>query len=555
METKLIHHESERRKHVRDISQRSDMSLASQISIEPNHKVRILMLTSMCNFFMFGMNQAAFGIVQSFDDFRRDWCEDNYLINTTDAEAFSCRDDAATAANENWQHRFVLWTAAWVSIGAAGGGLLIGPHISNNYGRRIAMIVGSILCIVGCSITSMAPRNLAYLFMAGRFLTGLACGVAVFVTPIMVSEIGSPFSRNLSGTYFQFTIVLGSTIAVLISSILDNHWRICLALPAIPAILSLALGVFFVPESPLFKIRNKMGDEAVNALQEALSEIRLGDVDREAMALYRWFRETQPTDKTSWRALLRGDIAMLTFVAVGLQIGQQMTCINIFLYYAASIFERLKFDNTHLYACLWNLCMLLTMVYIIVRTRMYDSEYSGRRGRILAQASVMGPALLIVGLSCTLEVHAMANVMLAFYGVSYQMVWGASFRDDIWSPFSGNEREKVMAIALFAQSVCDFAVAAGSPFLYTWSGEYTMFVLAAINVVTFVAVYELTRRTRPHFDEATASRRERRAKGRKAVSNVPRRGASSPSPDRRTRSISTEGWGQFLALNSPESTS
>eukprot|EP00939_MAST-03C_sp_MAST-3C-sp1_P000363 g363.t1 len=543
-------HGGARRGHQKNISC-SEISLASSqlVFSEPNYKVYIAIAVSMISACMFGMNQAVFGIVHGFHDFQKYWCEPTYsnpqngsssgfFDGANDVTADRCYGVAA-ATNEMWQHRFVLWAAAYVTFGSAIGGLVVGPISANRCGRRFTIVLGALICIFGTVLTISAPTgDYVDFFMVGRFVVGVASGTSIYVGPLILTEIGPPSFRNLSGFCFQFHVVLGSALGVYVASALNQYWRTCLALPAAPALVIVLLS-WGLPESPVYRIRNAKGPETIAILEEALADIRVGDVDAEAAVLYRWFRENSPTERTSWKSLFRGDLLRLTSVAVGLQICQQLTCINVFLNYTVSIFQVLRFDNPQAYACLWNSVMLLTMVYVIVRITMHDKDYTGRRGRLLGRASVMGPALMIAGLASSFRIHAMANVMLAFYGLAYQTVWGPSFRDDIWGMFSGNEREKVMALAIFAQHLSNGIIIVGTPHLYTWNGEWTMFILGAVNLVTFLMTYELMRRTRPHLTNRSdvALGRQIRATSR------------SPSKHRHRKSDSSTGFGFYLPLS------
>ena len=252
-------------------------------------------------------------------------------------------------------------------------------------------------------------------------------------------------------------------------------------------------------ESPLSRIRHvKTREEAIRILVESLSCVREGDVEEEAHALFRWFRESQPTTQTSWSDVLnsKNELFRLTCVVVFLQFGQQATCINAFLMFSGSIWKRLEFDDPILFNIAWQITNVLAVSYVIIRTVLHDDDFVGRRARLLSRASVMGPALILVGLMYRIgDGDADSNstyvsyVLLCFYAICYQITWGFSFREDIWGVFSQSEREKVTILALVIQSLTNFVVVASAPSLYTWSVEAMFYTFGTLNCFVFLLMY------------------------------------------------------------------
>ncbi len=379
-----------------------------------------------------------------------------------------------------------------------------------------------------------------------------------YVAPVILHETAPNSLRKRSGLLFQLFIVLGSAAAVFATSKPhETDWRFGLSLPAIPCLIILFL-LLFVPESPLSRIRHvKTREEAIRILVESLSCVREGDVEEEAHALFRWFRESQPTTQTSWSDVLnsKNELFRLTCVVVFLQFGQQATCINAFLMFSGSIWKRLEFDDPILFNIAWQITNVLAVSYVIIRTVLHDDDFVGRRARLLSRASVMGPALILVGLMYRIgDGDADSNstyvsyVLLCFYAICYQITWGFSFREDIWGVFSQSEREKVTILALVIQSLTNFVVVASAPSLYTWSVEAMFYTFGTLNCFVFLLMYlsmvrgwkdvwtlneggSLTLRR-----HSSSSNRRRRGRGRR---------------EHRKNQQST-GWGQYLNLSSPD---
>lgn len=548
-----------------------------------NYRMYACVLMSMSGGFMFGVNQATFGNVQSFESFQRDWCDDDFLMGEG-----SCRGDGAIS-NGKWQGGFVAWAVAWVVIGLAVGGMGIGPLISNRWGRKMCTALSALLCVAGCATTAFVPVGRIGIFMLGRFVTGVACGANCFVGPLLVSEIVSPHLRQSSPQYFQLSVTIGSAFAVYVTTAVprdddDDEYRIGLMLPTIPAGLILLL-LCVVPESPLYEIKKTASaskQDAISIILDALSETRVTGQDEEDVAilrdeaaeLYRWFRKTQPIERTSWSSLVRKkDLARLTFVAVFMQIGQQLSFINVFMCFGSTVFRALGMSRPFVYNCAIQTVMVLTVAYVIVRTTLHDREFSGRRSRVLARASMMGPALIVVGAASRTDLGVnVAYIMLAFFALCYQCVWGVSFRDDVFGIFSASEREKVTAVALWCQSLTNLVTVVSAPALYSWDIEYAMYVYGGINVITFLTLYYLFRSlsiegdgTENIFADVNRSagrrterrrRRERRHQTRdrptSALTEAMLKSHDDDADDDAERGHrkqqSSVGWGQYAAL-------
>ena len=71
-------------------------------------------------------------------------------------------------------------------LGAFFGSLIAGPF-SDAFGRKPIIIVSDVLFITGSIIMYFAGT--VYVLFIGRFIVGLAVGVASMVTPVYLSEV------------------------------------------------------------------------------------------------------------------------------------------------------------------------------------------------------------------------------------------------------------------------------------------------------------------------------------------------------------------------------
>ncbi|KAI8302344.1 Lactose permease [Colletotrichum sp. SAR11_59] len=131
-------------------------------------------------------------------------------------------------------------------------GVLLIPVLSDRTGRRIAIAVGCILCIVGAVICA-ATMNVGA-FIAGRLLLGMGGVICSTVSTILMTELAYPAHRAtataLSSTTYSVGAILAAWVAFGSFRIPDSWaWRAPTVVQAGPSAMVL-IGLFFLPESP-----------------------------------------------------------------------------------------------------------------------------------------------------------------------------------------------------------------------------------------------------------------------------------------------------------------
>lgn len=161
-----------------------------------------------------------------------------------------------------------LWGFAVASfcVGALIGGLS-GGYIQTKLGRRKTIFfnsfgytIGGIL--IGCSTSSA-------MFIVGRIICGLSCGVGSLTVPIYIGEISTVKSRGTMGTVNQIMSSTGIMLACITGLPLSTVplWRINYAIVALPALLQTFLIPFCI-ESPRYLVSINRLIEAKSSLQK-----------------------------------------------------------------------------------------------------------------------------------------------------------------------------------------------------------------------------------------------------------------------------------------------
>lgn len=101
-------------------------------------------------------------------------------------------------------------------------------------------------------ILTVAASDVTWLY-AARVFAGIATGGACVVAPMFISEIGETSIRGALGSFFQLFLTVGILLVYLIGAYID--WRVLSGICAIPPLL-LLIGMFFLPESPTYLMKN-----------------------------------------------------------------------------------------------------------------------------------------------------------------------------------------------------------------------------------------------------------------------------------------------------------
>ncbi|KAL4898922.1 hypothetical protein BDW74DRAFT_184281 [Aspergillus multicolor] len=174
----------------------------------------------------------------------------------------------------NWQEYFNHPTGAILGFMSASyplGAILSTPFsaiISDRYGRRWSIFVGSIIMIAGVAIQT-ASNNLAA-FITSRTIVGFGITLALTAGPVLISELVHPSHRVFVTALYATTFYIGSLIcAWVVYGTLEIHsswsWRTPTLLQGLPAVFQVAF-IWLLPESPRWLIHKGREEEALQIL-------------------------------------------------------------------------------------------------------------------------------------------------------------------------------------------------------------------------------------------------------------------------------------------------
>lgn len=229
------------------------------------------------------------------------------------------------------------WASGCVLIGCALGVLVAGP-ISDRFGRKRALLLAAILFVASALGTAL-PRDVG-MFILFRLLAGLGIGIASLSTPMYIAEIAPAHLRGRLVSLNQIAIVAGILVVYFINYFIakmgdqtwneTNGWRWMFASGVFPAILFAVL-LFLIPESPRWLVERRRSADAASVLAriggESYATAELGSIKTSLLA-----------ERGNWAELFSPALRRPLLVGILLAIFQQVTGINVQLYWACCRF-------------------------------------------------------------------------------------------------------------------------------------------------------------------------------------------------------------------------
>jgi SP family galactose:H+ symporter-like MFS transporter len=305
----------------------------------------------------------------------------------------------------------LLWGAVF--------GALISGFFSNRFGRRRTILGSAIIFVVGAALCALSPS--VHLLIAARFVLGIAVGMASFTAPLYLAEISPQAVRGGMISMYQLMITIGILMAFLSDTFFSTFasdrpmpamidpsfdgqylksyvigvahssgaWRLMLGVITIPAVV-MFIGVYFLPESPRWLFLNGFQERAV----QVFKRLHLSDAD--IASEVREIEDSVRVPQKGFQLFLQNpNFRRAVFLGVGLQIIQQLTGINVIMYYAPRIFGMAGFEST--IQQMWGTVIIGVTNVLATFIAIAFVDRIGRKPIMYAGFIVMGAALLTVG--------------------------------------------------------------------------------------------------------------------------------------------------------------
>jgi SP family galactose:H+ symporter-like MFS transporter len=377
-------------------------------------------------------------------------------------------------------------------LGAALGALGAG-WLSFALGRKRSLILGGVLFVLGSLLCALAwsPQAL----IGARLVLGLAIGIATFAAPMYIAEIAPEEKRGAMITSYQLMITIGILVAFLSDTAFSasGAWRWMLGIIAVPGVLFL-LGVFVLPDSPRWLVLRGRAAEA----EQVLLKLR-GNADAVKRELAE-IAESNQTQQLGWH-LFQQNSNFRRSVGLGvlLQIMQQLTGMNVVMYYAPRIFGQMGYATG---AQMWFTAIvgLTNVLATLIALGLVDRW--GRRPILFVGFAVMAVGLGAVGALLNAGAAAQGTQlfavgMLLVFIVGFAMSAGPL----VWTlcseiqPLHG--RDFGIGASTLTNWIANMLVGASFlTLLDTFGTAQTFWLYAGLNVVFLLVTFWLVPETR-----------------------------------------------------------
>jgi MFS transporter, SP family, sugar:H+ symporter len=268
----------------------------------------------------------------------------------------------------------------------------LAAKVTRVYGRKWSMFCGGVTFLAGSALNGAATDVL--MLILGRILLGVGVGFANQSVPLYLSEMAPAKLRGMLNIGFQLMTTIGILGANLINYATVGieggwGWRIGLGLAGVPAAV-ITLGALALPDTPNSLIARGYNEDA----RAVLVKIRgTEEVQEEYEDMVAASEEAQAVDDP-WRNILEPKYRPQLTMAVLIPAFQQLTGINVIMFYAPVLFLTIGFegDASLMSAVITGLVnMFATVVSIACVDRL------GRRALFLEGGTQMFISQVVVG--------------------------------------------------------------------------------------------------------------------------------------------------------------
>jgi MFS transporter, SP family, xylose:H+ symportor len=384
------------------------------------------------------------------------------------------------------------WAASSALVGCVMGAAAAG-EIGDRFGRKKALQVSALLYLVS-GIWSAIPQSLTE-FALARIVGGVGIGMASLISPLYIAEIAPARMRGRLVSYNQLAIVLGILGVYFVNYYIaglgdetwdvSTGWRWMFASGALPALLFFLL-LLRIPESPRFLVQAQRTGPALELLTRIAgaeqAKVDLRDI------------EAVVASKGDGHGRLWSGSARKPFVlGIALAVLQQITGINVFMYYAPEIFKQLgsATESALLQTVIVGAC---NVGFTFVAIRSIDRW--GRRPLMIFGSAGMGISLVGLGVVAWMgTVQAWALIFVLGYIACFAMSLGPV----VWVVLSEISptriRGRAMAVATLLLWTANYVVSQTFPIITenpwlvaTFHHAFPFWLYAAFCVVTIVLV-------------------------------------------------------------------
>jgi len=392
------------------------------------------------------------------------------------------------------------WATGCALLGCAIGAAVAGV-LSDRLGRKKVLTISAILFLVSAVGTAL-PRDITT-FIIFRVVGGVGVGAAAMSSPMYIAEISPARIRGRMVSVNQFAIVTGFLVVYFVNYFIALQgdstwnqqlgWRWMFGSEALPAVSLLVL-LFFVPESPRWLTKQNRSDEALEILT------RVNGAEYAKTELLE-IRETIAHESGSLKQLFGPGMKIVLVIGIVLAVLQQVTGINVFLYFGTEIFKKMG-SGTNAALAQTVIVGAVNLSFTIVA--IWTVDRLGRRPLMMIGSAGMGISLLAMGLATYCQ---RTELWILLFILGYIACFALSVGPVTWvilsEIFPTRIRGRAMAIATICLWVANYVISQTFPMMdeNEWLLEkfhraFPFWLYSAFCVVLLVFVWRFVPETK-----------------------------------------------------------
>jgi sugar porter (SP) family MFS transporter len=355
-------------------------------------------------------------------------------------------------------------------------GACFGGMIADKLGRKFTLLLTSVLFIFGTFI-AMSADSLRVLFM-GRIIIGFAIGIVSVATPLYIAEMSDPKHRGALVSLNQFGVTIGILLAYIINYAfaIDSDWRAMFGFAIIPSIILFIL-LFFIPETPTFLATHGKKIKALKILKKIILNPTSSEIDS--------IESINQEKAVSWSHLFEKSVRPALFIGIGISIFQQVTGINIVIYYAPTIFQLAGFESAP--SAILASMGIGTINVIMTFIALWLIDLVGRKPLLKVGISGMVISLIVLGFVFLLKgslVSLISIISLMAYVSFFAIGLGPIAWLIISEIYPMGIRGRAMGIATFANWTFNYLISLSFLTLVDLLGKsFTFWLYAIIGIL------------------------------------------------------------------------
>ena len=358
-------------------------------------------------------------------------------------------------------------------IGSAAAG-----RLTDFYGRRRILLWVAALFAATSVATGAAPSFA--IFVAARFIGGLAVGGTSILSPMYVAEVSPPAIRGRLCTLYQMSITIGILISYCMNYLLRDagpaNWRWMFLTGVIPSV------VFFgqllrAPETPRYLYMAGRRREARIVLERIVGR-ESAEYEMSEIRASLWGGRRQ-----AWRDLLRPGIRRAVVVGFCLAILIHVSGINTIIDYAPAI---LKSAGWKIDAALFSTFIIGLTNFGFTLVSFWAIDRYGRKPLYIIGSLGMAAALVL--LTSAVLLGRFDGVTVLLFILIYLAFFASCIGPVFWTLmpeiFPNDIRGAAMTVPVLTQWIANAVVVLFFPLAFNQIGKASTFGFLALMALT-----------------------------------------------------------------------